>query len=236
MYYKNDIQSEHVDTLVEKLHQLHKEHGVVLGKDSKSFKNTYATLPGILSQLKDMLSAYGLVLTQGIFSSEAKDAPDILYTLLEHKESGQWRRITSTLTPKSLPLLPDYMVERMTPEQWNSYCNALLNANLDQAYGASTTYHRRYDAMMICGMFAVDDPSDFNEGHNDVIPENTSSNQKNGFISEGQQGLLRARLNGDKELANKIISTYNLKNLSEIPWQQFNSVLDFIKFNKESHE
>lgn len=233
MYRSNESQSEGVYTLMGKLLEMHKEHGVVIGKDSKSNRSTYATLPGVLSQIQKMLTPYGLILTQGTDSDFDSGR---IYTMLEHPESGEWRRICSRLTPKQIPLLPDYMINKMDQGQWTSYCNALLNHNSDQAWGGSTTYHRRYDAMMVCGLVSADDPTDFNEGHNDVIPENKVANTMNimnsDVISEKQCGLLRVKLNGDKELADKILTKWQVSKLSDISWRKFNDVLAFIEESK----
>jgi len=236
MYRSDHNQSEDISILMGQLLAMHKEHGVVIGKDSKSNRNTYATLPGILSQIQKMLSPYGIILTEGVDGGYERGT---IFTRLDHPESGQWKCIESTLTPKSITVLPDYIVARMDQSQWNGYCSALLNSNPDQAWGGSTTYHRRYNALMICGLAAADDPTDFNEGHTDVIPEAKQTMSQNvamitnEFISEKQCGLLRAKLNGNKELADKILEQFKFPNLTNIPWRKFNDVLAFIDDYKE---
>lgn len=222
--YKEFQSGDSLEHIPKALHAIHQEHGVIIGKDSKSNRGTYATLPSILSQIADLIGPKGLILTQG---------PDLeydncIYTLLEHPESGEWRRVVCKLKIKEVPLLPDYMIEKMNADQWNSYCKELLNYSPFQAWGSSTTYQRRYSAMMICGFFAADDPTDFNEGASEIIPEQTKSSGS-GFISDKQQSLLRFKLNGDKALADKILMAFNVQKLSEIPWKHFQEVLKFIE-------
>jgi len=239
------MQSPEIDKLVSKIHLVQGAHGVVIGKDSKSNRNTYATLPGIISQIHSMIEPYGLVLTQGCTIVSGQNA---MLTLLEDKESGQWRGCWSILTPKTIQVLPEYIVARMDQKQWESYCRELINQDPNHQWGGSSTYHRRYGAMMILGVFAVDDPTDFNEGKKEIISESseqshparaifgasedTITEAKSPFISEKQQGLLRMKLNGSKEIADKILGRWNLTKLSDIPWRNFQDVLAFIEENK----
>jgi len=231
--YKSESQSDSVENLTKALLEVHKQHGVVIGKDSKSFRNTYATLPGILTQIKDMIAPHGLILTQG---SEAEYGGSAIYTLLEHVESGEYRKTISKLFPKELPVLPDYIINKMDQGQWNAYCKALIDHNPDQAWGSSTTYHRRYDAMMICGFFSVDDPTDFNEGSKEILEDRPSTIQRtmniidpasssSSNISDKQLALLHMKLKSNPGLEQSILAQQKIKSLSDIPRSNFNAIL-----------
>lgn len=107
----------------------------------------------------------------------------------------------------------------------------------NQSKGAANTYMKKYAVLSLCAIATEDDDGEEEEKY---IAQRKSTepfnHQASGFINESQQSLLRARLNGDKELANKILAEYGFKSLSAIPWQQFNAVLDFIKANRVTHE
>ncbi len=102
----------------------------------------------------------------------------------------------------------------------------------DQAWGGSTTYHRRYDAMMLLGLFCSDDPTD-NDG--EVIETKKAavvaakSNDK--YISEKQVGLLLGKTNDRPELRTRIMEKLQIKDLKFIEKSKFNSILEWLDKN-----
>ena len=188
-----EFQSSDIDQLVHALMEVHKEFGVVINKDRKGHKGTYASLPRVLESIHIMCSKHGLILTQ---ASRIIDGHLALETILRHQKSNQWISCQSLLTP-----------------------NAEVQSS-DQAWGGSSTYHRRYDAMMLLGIFAEDDPTD-HDGNSDVA--------KSTYISEKQHLLLLAKINNNEMLKNKILTSLKIAALSEIPWKEFNKVLKYVE-------
>ncbi|MFA6066464.1 MAG: ERF family protein [Candidatus Babeliaceae bacterium] len=193
----DQFQSSDVNHIMLALMELHKEFGVVVSKDRKGHKGTYASLPCILESIHKMCSKHGLILTQ---ASRIIDGKIALESILRHPKSGQWISCQSLLTPN-------------TEVQ-----------SCDQAWGGSSTYHRRYDAMMLLGIFSEDDPTD----HDGNI-ENNKDQKNSSLINEKQYALLLAKIQGNKELERKILATLKLNKLSDIPWKEFNKVLQYVE-------
>lgn len=198
----NEFQSTDIDQLMLALMDAHKEFGVVINKDRKGHKGTYASLPCILESIHKMCSRHGLILTQ---ASRIINGQLALETLLRHPKSKQWIACQSLLTPNvDLP-------------------------SADQAWGGSNTYHRRYDAMMLMGIFAEDDPAD-NDGTTDAATLAKASQT----ISEKQHALLIAKINGDEALKIKLVSMLKISKLSDLQWKDFNKVLKYVEQVKTS--
>ena len=195
-------QSTGIDQLMQALMETHKEFGVVINKDRKGHKGTYASLPCVLESIHKMCSKHGLILTQ---ASRIINGATALETILRHPKSNQWISCQSLLTP-----------------------NAELPSS-DQAWGGSSTYHRRYDAMMLLGVFAQDDPAD-HDGALPVAPFDKPSQA----ISDKQHALLVAKINGDDELKNKILTGLKITHLSNVPWKEFNKVLKYVETVQEN--
>lgn len=183
------------------LMQVHKEFGVVISKDRKGHKGTYASLPSILDSIHTMCSKYHLILTQ---ASRIVEGQLALETILRHPHSKQWISCQSLLTPN------------------------LEVQSSDQAWGGSSTYHRRYDAMMLLGIFSEDDPTD-HDGN--VGAEKT--HKKSANINEKQLALLVSKINKDDALKNKILTTLKVAQLADIPWKEFNRVLHYVESAKK---
>lgn len=195
----NEFQSQDIDQLMLALMDAHKEFGVVINKDRKGHKGTYASLPCVLDSIHKMCAKHGLILTQ---ASRVINGQTALETILRHPKSKQWISCQSLLTPNiDLP-------------------------SSDQAWGGSSTYHRRYDAMMLMGIFAEDDPAD----HDGASPQHSASKPQ--AISDKQYALLMAKLKGDQELTAKIISGLKIAKLSDLAWKDFNKVLNYIEQEK----
>lgn len=196
----NEFQSADIDQLMPALMEAHKEFGVVINKDRKGHKGTYASLPCVLDSIHKMCAKHGLILTQ---ASRIINGQLALETILRHAKSQQWISCQSLLTPNmDLP-------------------------STDQAWGGSSTYHRRYDAMMLMGIFAEDDPAD-----HDGANQTQASTKTSQSISEKQYALLMAKINGDQAMADKIVSGMKLAKLSDLAWRDFNKVLNYIEQEK----
>jgi hypothetical protein len=192
----NQFQSVDIDQLMLALMEIHKEFGVVISTDRKGHKGTYASLPCVLESIHKMCLKYGLILTQ---ASRIIDGQMALETTLRHPKSNQWIASQSLLTPNS---------ELPSP---------------DQAWGGSNTYHRRYDAMALMGIFAEDDPAD------DDGADYAKASQKPAVISEKQLALLVAKINGNEALKLKILTVCKIAKLSDLQWKEFNKVLQYIE-------
>lgn len=266
-----NFQSPEIDQLMYALMEVHKEFGVVISKDRKGHKGTYASLPCVLESIHKICSKHGLILTQ---ASRIIDGHNALETILRHPISKQWIS-----------------------------CQSILTANVgsqssDQAWGGSSTYHRRYDAMMLLGIFAEDDPtdndghhemvaskSDFARGHHEMVADKSnlvrghvvaakadlsrglsSSTTSTGFavkkseahfvadkpavrpvqrslgevgssksevgsspyINEKQHALLLSKIKDNEDLKHKILAMLKIDNFSEIPWREFNKILQYV--------
>jgi hypothetical protein len=187
------------DQLMLALMEVHKEFGVIISKDRKGHKGTYASLPSVLESLHTANSKHGLILTQASCILEGKNA---LLTTLSHPSSKQSISSVSLLTPHPDP------------------------QSHDQAWGGSSTYHRRYDAMMIMGLFSDEDPTD-HDGNYD-LPKSMPIKNNLGCINEKQLGLLKVKLNGDKKIEDAILARLGLSDLSQIPWQKFNEIIKYL--------
>ncbi len=200
-----EFQSQDIDQLTLALMELHKEFGVVVGKDRKGHKGTYASLPLILDSIHKMCSKHGLILTQ---ASRIINGQPALETILRHPKSAQWISCQSLLTP-----------------------NAEVQS-CDQAWGGSSTYHRRYDAMMLLGIFSEDDPTD-NDG--DINNTRSLNSKTNSLINAKQLALLNAKISGDKNIEAKILTTLKINKLADIPWKEFNKVLQYVETSKPNN-
>lgn len=196
------FQSESVDQLMLALMKVHAESGVTISKDRKGNRGTYASLPSVLDSIHAVCNKHGLILTQA--SRITDDGKFALETTLHHPSSNQWVSSQSLLTPN-----PDA-------------------PSLDQSWGGSSTYHRRYDAMMLVGMFSEDDPTDHDGNHGPTTSVATRVENQSELISVKQLGLLKAKIGSNKELENKIMAKLNINDLSMTPWKKFNVILDFI--------
>ncbi len=172
------------------LDAMHKEFGVIIRKDSKGHKSTYASRSQIIETVSKMTSKHGLKFFQELCHIGEKQA---LKTIVVHIESGQYISSVSTLTPADNP-------------QSN-----------DQAFGGSCTYHSRYHIMLLLGLAAEDDEAD-NDG--EVA-------SKGNTISDKQAGLLRFKLQNNKEKELAILKRLNISRLEEMPWSKFSEVLDY---------
>lgn len=188
-----------IDQLMLALMEVHKEFGVIISKDRKGHKGTYASLPSVLESIHIANSKHGLILTQASCIIEGKNA---LLSTLYHPSSKQSISSVSLLTPHPEP------------------------QSHDQAWGGSSTYHRRYDAMMLMGLFSDEDPTDHDGNYN--APKSIPISN-DGYINEKQLSLLRFKLNGDKKLEDAILTKLGISDLSNISRNKFNDIITYLE-------
>ena len=176
-------------TLMQALMNMHAEFGVILGKDKKGNRGTYTSLPGVLSQIHNMTKKHGLLLFQRP-DFEIDSGVQSLMTRLEHVESGEniWCRSLLTPTPNA--------------------------PSADQAYGSSMTYHRRYDAMALCGLFCDEDPADHDgwKDHEHTTRKITDSEAKRLYAilkDRGSEGVIKELSAKYGKFQNMTLKEYN---------------------------
>ncbi len=195
------------DQLMLALMEVHKEFGVVIKKDRKGNRGTYASLPCVLESIHEMCHKHGLILTQESCIYDGKNA---LKTILHHPTSKQQRSSVSLLTAHPEP---------------QSY---------DQAWGGSSTYHRRYDAMMIMGIFADQDPTD-NDGNypsqkkSYAASKTTSITPSSATINQQELSILKMELKDKPELEALICKTLQIEALHRIPESEYNRVRGWVR-------
>ena len=203
--------SEKTDQLSKAIFDMHKRHGCVIEKNAKGNRGSYANLPQILQTIHDWCNEFGLDLVQPECVVDGKQA---IKSVITHVSSDQWRSSISLLT---YPVNPQ---------------------NADQAYGGSSTYHRRYSAMSLLGLFASDDPADHdgwkNEGEQAVeeaprqqafAPKPTGD--KTQYISEKQCGLFN--MLGAKAPQKRDMYIKKYGSVQTIPWKDFNGIVEDLK-------
>lgn len=209
--------SESIDQLLTALMDMHNEFGVIIAKDSRGNRGTYASLPAVLESIHNRCKKYGLMLTQG--SKVIDNQPGIISTLW-HPKSKQWISCESLLTPSE------------------------NNTSADQAWGGSSTYHRRYDAMMLLGICSEDDPTD-NDGNYEAKKTHASQSYGNSQNRSSHENVVSVISNEQlDQLVTEIqklpqdmratmvtqIASYNkVRVLSELRQDQFEGVMRSIR-------
>lgn len=194
-------QSDEIDQLMIALLDAHKEFGVVLEKDKKGHKGSYASLPLVLDSIHEMCAKHNLILVQASRIIEGNHA---LETKLYHTKSKQWISCCSYLTPGT-------------------------GTSPDQSWGGTTTYHRRYDAMMLLGIFASDDPTD-HDG------DKTPPPQYSDYISDKQVGFLRSKLKSQPSREQSLLKAYNITDLSKLPRSKMDEVVRVLDTPRGSND
>jgi len=169
------LQSPEVDKLTTAFIEARKASKPVR-EDAKANYGTYVSISEIKSCTNDALLANGLSLTQG---TVPKDGQVFLFTKLTHT-SGQWQA----------SYMPLYIPESVK--------------NIDQAYGSSMSYQRRYQLYGLFGIMGED---------ND--PDSIRTERPQG-ASEAQLKLLSSLLAGKEELVKHIFSKNNISSLSDL--------------------
>jgi hypothetical protein len=188
----------HLMAALSKAH-IHHPSGVIIPKKSKGNRATYANLPDVVRFIHEMCHPNGLLFTQG---SKIIDGKPGVFSRLTHIESGEFIECESFVT-------------------------AAINAQSpDQAWGGSTTYHRRYDAMMLLGLFCEDDPED-DDGYRNANPVERPQSLDQKQITE-----LIKLIGDDMVLMNKFLATAKVKSLMGIPADRYEGAVIWVKNNK----
>lgn len=214
-----ETQSADINHLMTQVQAMHNKYGVIIAKDSKGHKGGYASLPQVLETIHKWTTEFKLVLTQG---SRLLEGHNVMETTLFHTESKQFIKCHSYLTP----------ADSATP---------------DQAWGGSTTYHRRYDAMALLGLFADEDPAD-NDGNNSSNASSHGASKPNFVpaapgvqrafsgpanpsksISEPQIKLIKTLLKGNEEAENGILDAYEVSSIEDLNMGQATMIIDGLK-------
>ena len=189
--------------LLQALSNMHAEFGVAITDDSKGARSvSYASLLHTLDQLAKMTRPHGLQLEQDY---EIYEGMPIIVSKLTHIASQEFKISRSILTPKQD-----------------------TGSNADQGWGGSTTYHKRYGAMTVCGVFCHGDATD-DDGQ--TAPQQQTAPNSNA-ISEKQLGLLVMKLKGKDDLRDSLVKHYG--SLAQVPWKDFQEILRRIDANPES--
>jgi len=203
--------SNEIDQLMAAIGKVQKD-GVSIGKDTTGARAIkYASLGQILEVIQERCSKHELVLTQDEIVYESNPA---LLTMVFHTPSKQWKSGISLLTINT------------------------TNPNLDQAWGGSTTYHRRYCAMMSLGLCQDGDVND-NDGHNEA-PQATNSNYASpkpttafastGVVSEKQVGMLKWKIKESKQpnVMEHVQKMYGITDIAKLPFGKCNELIEWL--------
>jgi len=201
------ITSDNVDQLMAAIAKVQAD-GIAIGKDTTGARSIkYASLCQILEVIQERCAKHGLVLTQDeVITTEGSAA---LATTLYHIPSKQWKTGMSLLTIST------------------------TNPSLDQAWGSSTTYHRRYSAMMCLGLCQDGDANDNDGSHSENAPQayaqKTYSTDKP--ITIGQVGLLTSLIIRTKRPnpTDYIFKTYGISAIEQLPMRKCNEVKDWLE-------
>lgn len=205
-----ELQSEHINELATALCKAQAEIMPAL-KDSANpfFKSKYADLESVWNACRDPLTKNGLCVMQAINTIENQM---VLVTTLAHS-SGQFIR---SLAP--------IIVTKMEP----------------QAIGSAISYFRRYSLAALVGVVQSDDDGELAQQRSKVIPENQPPKQEypkssgasgasGGKITEKQLKWLSGLIKSNTAFLDKILKDYNIQSLADLPFSEFNFVLEQAK-------
>ena len=211
MYY---AQTDDISGLMKSISDFHRDKGVLITKNARNNRNTYADLVGILDTLQERLKKYDIKIIQPPSSDE--NGKNIQLTIVYHLPTGQWIRGAAIFKNKPIPDLPN----NCDAEMYGMYLKAIANYNLNTEWAMSTTTYRRYCAMMSLGLFATDDPTD-NDDHN--TPKVTV---------ELLRGELVTLIGNDKELEASILKRCRINNIGEMVLGQAEKAIEVVRSKK----
>ncbi len=191
------LQSEQIDQLTFAFVEARKA-AKPFREDSKANYGSYVSIDEIKSCTNQALLDNGLSLTQ---TRTFVEGQIMLVTRLMHI-SGQWQASYVPLIIADNP------------------------KNVDQSYGASMTYQRRYE---LYGLFAFKGEELDPDSTVDKTSTHGSPAQSSGFVSEKQLGLLKMLLNGNSERESKLCAHYKIDSLAQLPWKQMDEVVKILK-------
>ena len=188
------LQSEQIDQLTSAFVEARKA-AKPFREDSKANYGSYVSIDEIKACTNQALLDNGLSLTQ---TRTFVEGQIMLVTRLTHI-SGQWQ---CSYVPLIIPENPK---------------------NVDQAYGSSMTYQRRYE---LYGLFAFKGEELDPDADKSYQPAPVS---QSGFVSEKQLGLLKMLLNGNADREAKLCAHYKIDSLAQLPWKQMDEVVKILK-------
>lgn len=186
------------------------------GKNSTNpfHKSRFANLHAVVEMTREALSRHGLAVIQQVRSVDNRS---YLYTRLCHA-SGQFIQSKFMLNP--------------------------LKAGM-QEWGSVVTYARRYCLQALLGVTFSDDKED-DDGETEannlrrVDPGATKPNmdydrkeESAETVTKFQLNELHTELDGYPQLAKKLLETYNLDNLSQLPESLYRDVVTKIRKQKQ---
>lgn len=197
-----ELQSPEIDKLTAAFIEARKAMKPVK-EDAKANYGTYVSIAEIKSCTQEALLAHGLSLTQG---RTFKDGIVFVVTKLTHT-SGQWQ---ASYVPLYIPENPK---------------------NVDQAYGASYSYQRRYELYGLFGIMGEDNDPDSikNESPRSVPAPRPVSSDKPYPASEAQVKLLSSLLNGKDEILKSILQKHNASSLTELSSRDASGYIEKLK-------
>lgn len=204
--------STEIDQLMAAIAKTQQE-GVIISKNTKGARSRYADLCQILEVIQERSSKYDLVMTQDeVITSDGRAA---IATTVFHIPSKQFKTGMSLLT---------YVDNAASP---------------DQAWGGSTTYHRRYSAMMAYGLFQDEDATD-HDGNNVPAQQATNSNYASpkaatsfastGVVSEKQVGMLKWKIKESKQpnIMEHVQKMYGITDIAKLPFNKCNELIEWL--------
>jgi hypothetical protein len=160
------------------------------------------------------------------FRSAYADINDIrvavIPTLCRH---GVWIQ-QGTQMVEGVVMLVTTLLHAPTGQFLRSYIPLMADMNKPQSTGSAQTYFSRYQ---LCGMLslAVDEDYDGEEPHkgNGVVAEVS--------ISNAQAVLLAKELEGHDDIKTRLLGSYGLETVIDLPRIEFQKVLEGVRLMKE---
>ena len=112
-----------------------------------------------------------------------------------------------------------------------------LSQSPDQAWGGSTTYHRRYGAMMALGLCQDGDANDNDSevpqqaaNSNYASPKLIGSFASTGVVSEKQVGMLKWKIKESKQpnIMEHVHKMYGITDIAKLPFNKCNELIEWL--------
>lgn len=115
-------------------------------------------------------------------------------------------------------------------DQWISdvsplYIDESENRDINQKFGSSNTYQKRYGLINLLALSIIDDPLDSDSGKIET------NNKSQDIITEKQLSLVRARTIGNQALRDAICKRYKVAKLEELKKNDVNDIIKLIEIN-----
>jgi hypothetical protein len=226
-------QTPTINSLMSAINDMHNKYGLLIEKNARNNRNTYADLVCVIETIKERCAEFGLMLIQPCDSDLLGNSKQT--TMITHLPSGEWMRSSAILRESPVPLLPD----NPTKEIYEMYLKAISLYIPNTDWSKSTTTYRRYCGMMSLGLFAADDITD----KDDYVPalhDQKQSDIKNTVdslfpgssdcISEAQVRLLNGRIKYSKQPSPELYmkNTFGISRVEELPKSKCNEFLAWL--------